>query len=543
MTVTAIVDGVHLAPETAKSAWLAARDRFCLISDAIAAAGAGEGTFRMGELEVHVADGACRLADGTLAGSVLTMDRAVRELVALGVPLAHAVAAATTAPARLIGRPELGTLTPGTPADVVVLDDALQVTHTIVQGAALKIRQSGGCLAAGRPGGSARARPPRHHPRRPGRWGRAASAASERLAVVQFAGPIEGTWHDALRGSGVRIVWYEPQFAYLVRGTDAPASRAAERPGVRELRPYAAADKVVGDPGGTVAVSMLTGTDGATARADVGRSDAARFSADGVSTRYAQLSPPEPSTVARDPGGRDHAGIRCRACSTSGPGQIVLGQLDGAFQPILGTGYLDALSQLGVGASDPSFVVDVGDTGLDTGALQVAHSDFRANGDPAGASRVAYVHDETGDRPRATATAHGTHVASTVAGYNSGTGASGSRMPRASTTGSVIAPRARIGCDRMFDCHGFLDVSHLVRRDRVRRLRGRRPDLEQLLGRAVRRAYNADAREYDALVRDAQPSRPREPADRRGLLRRQRRPPSQASTATDRSAAPGRRRT
>jgi N-acetylglucosamine-6-phosphate deacetylase len=134
VTVTAIVDGVHLAPETAFSARLAARERFCLISDAIAAAGAGEGTFHLGELVVEVADGACRLADGTLAGSVVTMDRSVRELVSLGATPAQAVHAATAAPARLIGLPELGTLAPGTPADVVVLDDALCVVRTLVRG-------------------------------------------------------------------------------------------------------------------------------------------------------------------------------------------------------------------------------------------------------------------------------------------------------------------------------------------------------------------------------------------------------------------------
>jgi N-acetylglucosamine-6-phosphate deacetylase len=135
VTVTAIVDGVHLAPETAFSAWLAARERFCLITDAIAAAGAGDGTFHIGELVVHVADGACRLENGTLAGSVLTMDRAIRELVALGAPLPAAVAAATLAPARLLGRADLGRLEPGLPADVAVLDDNLHVTSTLVGGA------------------------------------------------------------------------------------------------------------------------------------------------------------------------------------------------------------------------------------------------------------------------------------------------------------------------------------------------------------------------------------------------------------------------
>ncbi len=134
VTVTAIVDGVHLAPETAGSAWRAARDRFCLITDAIAAAGAGEGTFHIGELVVHVADGACRLANGTLAGSVVTMDRAIRELVALGASVPEAVGAATTAPARLLRRDDLGVLAPGARADVVVLDDDLHVRRTLVAG-------------------------------------------------------------------------------------------------------------------------------------------------------------------------------------------------------------------------------------------------------------------------------------------------------------------------------------------------------------------------------------------------------------------------
>jgi N-acetylglucosamine-6-phosphate deacetylase len=140
VTVTAIVDGVHLAPETAASGWLAARERFCLITDAIAAAGVGDGEFRMGERTVYVADGACRLADGTLAGSVVTMDRAVRELVALGATPAQAIAAATAAPARLLGRDDLGVLVPGGRADVTVLDDRLEVVRTLVDGVELYAR-------------------------------------------------------------------------------------------------------------------------------------------------------------------------------------------------------------------------------------------------------------------------------------------------------------------------------------------------------------------------------------------------------------------
>lgn len=134
VTVQAIVDGIHLADETVLAAQLAARGRFAVVTDAMAAAGLGEGTHRLGDEEVAVAEGAVRLSDGTLAGSVLTMDRAVRNLVALGVPRVEALEAASAVPADLLGRPELGTLRPGTPADIAVLDDALQVQRTIVGG-------------------------------------------------------------------------------------------------------------------------------------------------------------------------------------------------------------------------------------------------------------------------------------------------------------------------------------------------------------------------------------------------------------------------
>ena len=132
--VQAIVDGVHLAPESALGAFLAARSRFCLVTDAVEAAGMPPGSYRLGDREVHVEDGAVRLADGTLAGSVLTMDAAVRNLVASGAELADAVHAASTAPARLLGRDDLGVLRPGVAANVAVLNDELEVERTVVSG-------------------------------------------------------------------------------------------------------------------------------------------------------------------------------------------------------------------------------------------------------------------------------------------------------------------------------------------------------------------------------------------------------------------------
>ncbi|MBX5473684.1 MAG: N-acetylglucosamine-6-phosphate deacetylase [Thermoleophilia bacterium] len=137
VVVKVIVDGYHLADETVRLVWACASGRMVLISDAIAAAGAGGGTFQLGEVEVEVsADAAPRREDGTLAGTVLTMIDAVRNLHALGIPLEDAIGAATVAPAAFLGRADVGVLEPGGPADVVVLDDRLEIASVLCAGEA-----------------------------------------------------------------------------------------------------------------------------------------------------------------------------------------------------------------------------------------------------------------------------------------------------------------------------------------------------------------------------------------------------------------------
>ena len=114
--VQLILDGVHLAPETVKLVWRAAPDRVALVTDAITAAGASEGDYSFGSFDVSVRDGTVRGPDGVLAGSVLTMIEAVRNLHELGVPLAGAVEAATAVPARVArARASLGRLDVGPP--------------------------------------------------------------------------------------------------------------------------------------------------------------------------------------------------------------------------------------------------------------------------------------------------------------------------------------------------------------------------------------------------------------------------------------------
>ncbi len=115
VVVQVILDGVHLAPETALLVWRAARGRVALVSDSTPFAGG-------------------RTPEGVLAGSTQPLIGAVRRLHELGATLEEAVGAATDVPARLLGLDTVGRLTPGLPADVVVLGDALEVERVLVGG-------------------------------------------------------------------------------------------------------------------------------------------------------------------------------------------------------------------------------------------------------------------------------------------------------------------------------------------------------------------------------------------------------------------------
>ncbi len=134
VAVTMIVDGHHLDGDVVRLVFRAAAGRVALITDAIAAAGTAEGVTTLGGRTVIVAGGRAQLGDGTLAGSVVTMDQAVRNAIDLGVPLEIALQAATAAPAMACGMPDRADVAPGTIADVVVLDADLGVVRTLQEG-------------------------------------------------------------------------------------------------------------------------------------------------------------------------------------------------------------------------------------------------------------------------------------------------------------------------------------------------------------------------------------------------------------------------
>lgn len=131
-----IVDGVHTHPSMVDLAWRALRDRLNLVTDAMAALGMPPGEHLLGDLHVRVDETSARLADGTLAGSILSLDQALRNLIAFaGCSLPDALATVTTTPAALLGlASERGQVALGYVADLVLLTPALEVQATVVRG-------------------------------------------------------------------------------------------------------------------------------------------------------------------------------------------------------------------------------------------------------------------------------------------------------------------------------------------------------------------------------------------------------------------------
>lgn len=134
LPVGLIADGHHVHPEMVRLAWRLKNNHLNLVTDAMAALGMPDGAYQLGSQTVQVADGQARLADGTLAGSVLSLDQAVRNLITFtGCTLAEALATVTSTPADLLGVGDwLGRVAVGYTADLVLLDAHLQVQQTLL---------------------------------------------------------------------------------------------------------------------------------------------------------------------------------------------------------------------------------------------------------------------------------------------------------------------------------------------------------------------------------------------------------------------------
>jgi N-acetylglucosamine-6-phosphate deacetylase len=139
VTAELIADGVHVE-EAAMRLLIQAKGAgaVVLVSDGVSATGMPDGKYMLGKFEVAVSGGVCRNAEGNLAGSTLTLDRALRNVVGLGASLPDAVRMLTTNPATLLGVEfKKGALRTGADADIVLLDESLHITNVWARGISL----------------------------------------------------------------------------------------------------------------------------------------------------------------------------------------------------------------------------------------------------------------------------------------------------------------------------------------------------------------------------------------------------------------------
>jgi N-acetylglucosamine-6-phosphate deacetylase len=137
-----IPDLLHVHPGAIHVALRAIPGLYC-VTDSTAAAGMPDGDYRLGRHTVTKCLGGVRLADGTLAGSTLTMDQALRNLVGLGLPLAEASRRTSSIAAEHLGLDDRGLLAPGAWADVVVLDGSLHLQRVLVEGEDIELQDAG----------------------------------------------------------------------------------------------------------------------------------------------------------------------------------------------------------------------------------------------------------------------------------------------------------------------------------------------------------------------------------------------------------------
>jgi len=140
-TAELIADGIHVHPAALRVAVQGMPHRIALITDAMRACGLADGTYKLYEYDVTVADGAARLADGTLAGSVLTMDAAVKNMIELaGLPVETVIPMATEVPARIAAVADRkGKIERRYDADLVVMNERFEVERVWARGHAVGI--------------------------------------------------------------------------------------------------------------------------------------------------------------------------------------------------------------------------------------------------------------------------------------------------------------------------------------------------------------------------------------------------------------------
>ena len=338
---------------------------------------------------------------------------------------------------------------------------------------------------------------------RPPLIGKHTALTDRGLAVIQFVGPVKDAWRAAMEATGVRVVSYMAQNAYLVSGSGPALTRLGALRGtssaVRAVIAYTPRDKLGAGvrAGGRVAVQTVRARPPRAGRASVrsgpsvGAPSRPRGSSRPIRTSSPSCPTPTPScsTSARIRSSRatSPAAIRwCRPGRGTSPSSTASGS-----------------------APRPSRSRSTStDSGVDKGVVPPpagSHPDFFTNGNPSDPSRIDYAHEATAaDADARDCGGHGTAVAGVVGGFNTGTGAA-VEDAAGYQYGLGVAPRTRLGATKLFNCAGSFDVTTSLTALASSAYAAGARIANNSWGSAVGGAYNASSQELDAIVRDAQP--------------------------------------
>jgi hypothetical protein len=339
----------------------------------------------------------------------------------------------------------------------------------------------------------------------------------EVLALVQFIGPLKDAWLERLRATGVRIVTYQAENAFVVhargRAVDRLAALQGGDPAVRAVGVVTAADKLEdrSSRSGTFAVTTVKGAAGKDAREETAQAGppagAAPVNVGALRTDYRNLTSTEAVSLASDPGVVAIEAYSDPELSDERAAQIVAGNLTAGFAPSAPTylGWLVDPARI-PDSSTFGFAIDVTDEGLDNGANPTAHNDFKELG--SGPTRVAYEADYTSDPDARDCGGHGTNVASIATGYNTATGSPQVEDSAGYNHGLGVAPFVRLGASKVFECDGDFSSSWTPSALTAAAYAGGARISNNSWGTGNVTAwgdYSARSAAYDQLVRDARP--------------------------------------
>ncbi|MCK6447729.1 MAG: S8 family serine peptidase [Planctomycetes bacterium] len=347
----------------------------------------------------------------------------------------------------------------------------------------------------------------------------AASGAERRLRLVQFQGPVRDAWLAGVEATGARVVSYVPNNAYVVKtdaSSDAAVLALAQQSQVlsvssyepafklrQELRPPTIVDSQFYD----VIVQVIADADGPSMVNELFQRSVAVLDEPSQVLNYLnvglRMDGANVLDVARDP--RVFAiepKLEARKFDEA-QGQIMAANLNAAGTQPSGPGYLAWLQSKGFPGQNPfPFVVDVTDDGVDRGSTTDVNVEFKVNGAAAGASRVAFNNNYSGDALADGRAGHGNINASIIGGYNDTAGtafedASGYQY------GLGIAPWVQLGNSKVFSNAGAGVFNQPTLTRMANAYNGGARISSNSWGYTSGTTYNADTQAHDTAVRDA----------------------------------------